>query len=107
MTEDTDWVQPDACTLPTAEVPLRVAEFDELLTRLLGLDRPDRTWLRLRLTGDDGVERRARELTDAEARCCSFFTFTVTREPDAVVVDVRVPAERAEVLDGLARRAAR
>ena len=24
------WVAPDACTLPTAERPLRVAEFDDL-----------------------------------------------------------------------------
>ena len=34
-----DWA-PEACSLPTAERPLRVAEFDELFTAVLRFDRP-------------------------------------------------------------------
>ncbi|WP_245718914.1 hypothetical protein [Micromonospora rhizosphaerae] len=34
MSRDDDWV-PEACTLPTAERPLRVAEFDELFATAL------------------------------------------------------------------------
>ena len=46
------WVPADACTLPTAEQPLRVAEFDGLFaTALRGMERGEPGWLRLNLTG--------------------------------------------------------
>lgn len=46
---DVAWV-PQACTLPTAERPLRVAEFDELFaSSLRGLDRWAPTGLRIDL----------------------------------------------------------
>ncbi|HET6741695.1 MAG TPA: hypothetical protein VFH76_22285 [Kribbella sp.] len=41
MTENLTWV-PDACTLPTAERPFRVAEFDQLFAEhLRSTDRVD------------------------------------------------------------------
>lgn len=100
-----DWVPPDACTLPTAERPLRLAEFRELFADLRGVTRRAPHWLRLRLAGTAGVERRARELVAREGRCCAFFAFAVHRDGGEVVLDVRVPADRAAVLDGLAARA--
>ncbi|MFI7617859.1 hypothetical protein ACIBP6_42235 [Nonomuraea terrae] len=44
-----EWV-PSACTLPTAERPLRVAEFDALFAEVvLTVQRPERERLRLAL----------------------------------------------------------
>jgi hypothetical protein len=100
------WVPVDACTLPTAEQPLRLDEFDALFTgSLRGVDRREPGRLRLHLAGTDEVEAQARDLVARESACCSFFTFDV-RRGDEVIVDVRVPGSRAEVLDGLARQAA-
>jgi hypothetical protein len=103
-TNDRAWV-PQACTLPIAERPLRAAEFDELFaTALRGQRRLAPTLLRWRL--DPAAEPAARELADRESGCCSFFTFTFTKDGDAVQVDVEVPAASAGVLDALAKRAA-
>jgi hypothetical protein len=41
MTVPEDWT-PDACTLPTADRPLRVAEFDELFAFVVRAERRDR-----------------------------------------------------------------
>ena len=99
------WV-PQACTLPTADRPLRVAEFDELFAAALrGLVRVGPTRLRLSLDGSDEVEARARELTARETECCSFFGFTLARRDDAVELDVTVPVEHADVLAAFAGRA--
>ncbi|MGN9841382.1 hypothetical protein ACTMTI_24960 [Nonomuraea sp. H19] len=101
-----NWV-PEDCTLPTAEQPLRVAEFDALFTEALrGVERIDNTHLRLRLDGADHVERTARELTARETSCCSFFTFTFDRTAEDLTLDVQVPPAHAAVLDGLVARTA-
>ena len=103
-TNDEVWV-PDACTLPTAERPLRLAEFDELFaTAVRGHYRLSAT--RLRLLLDPAAEPRARDLTGRETQCCSFFTFTFAPADDAVHLDVDVPPAHVEVLDALAERAA-
>ncbi|MFD1930791.1 MULTISPECIES: hypothetical protein [Nonomuraea] len=97
---------PDACTLPTEERPLRVAEFDDLFASALrGLDRVDPTHLRLTLDGGAQVEETARDLTARETACCSFFAFAFTSGDEELVLDVEVPAVHARVLDGLAARA--
>jgi hypothetical protein len=99
---------PIDCTLPTAERPLRVAEFDELFaTALRGQTRLGPTRLRLTLDGADEVEATIGDLIARENACCSFFTFTLTRTPGRQLqLDVQVPANRTEVLDGLSTRAA-
>ncbi len=106
------WVQIDACTLPTAEQPLRVAEFDALFAgalRKLELREPG--WLRLVLAPGAGVqaadvEASTRELIARESVCCSFFDFHLTPTIDGeLVLDVRVPDTRVEVLDGIIRQA--
>jgi hypothetical protein len=103
-TNDEVWV-PDACTLPTAERPLRLAEFDDLFaTAVRGQQRLSATRLRWRL--DPAAEPAARDLTARESGCCSFFTFTVSPVAGAVHLDVEVPAGHVDVLDALAGRAA-
>ncbi|HEX5596737.1 MAG TPA: hypothetical protein VFX61_12095 [Micromonosporaceae bacterium] len=103
---DGSWV-PDACTLPTAERPLRLAEFDQLFRDAVrGVDRLSAQHLRLRLAGGVQVEETARDLTARESSCCSFFTFSISRSgPDALSLDIRVPAAHVDVLDGLGKRA--
>jgi hypothetical protein len=98
------WIPADACTLPTAERPLRVAEFDALFaTALRAVERPAPDQLRLEL--DAAAAASARQLVARESRCCSFFDFRFTPADDRLLLDVRVPASRIDVLDGLARRA--
>jgi hypothetical protein len=97
----------DACTLPSAERPLRLAEFDELFaTGLLGQSRPEPT--RLCWLLDRAAEARARDLTVRESACCEFFTFTFGTGGDGgLTLEVRVPPARVDVLDALAARVAR
>jgi hypothetical protein len=103
MTIEPTWV-PQACTLPSAEQPLRVAEFGALFDRSLrSVRRVSDTRLELVLTRD--AEETARDLTARETACCSFFTFTLTPIDRAVRVDIDVPAARVAVLDALAARA--
>ena len=105
---------PDACTLPTAERPLRLAEFDDLFATAVRQVEPiDATHARLHLTGPAGLADRVRDLAARETECCSFFAFTVIPEPAAdggagevLILDVRVPAQYADVLASLAGRAA-
>jgi hypothetical protein len=101
---------PDACTLPTAEQPLRLAEFDDLFaTAVRQVDPVSATHARMHLTGPAGLADRVRDLAARETECCSFFTFTTTGEPaadgEAVVLDIEVPAAHADVLASLAQRA--
>jgi hypothetical protein len=96
----TTWV-PDACTLPTADRPLRLAEFDDLFrTALTAQQRLGPTRLRWVLDPTAEIE----DLIVRETACCSFFTFTVNRAAGGLVVDVTVPPAYAEVLDALASR---
>ncbi|MEJ3742572.1 hypothetical protein WEI85_04655 [Actinomycetes bacterium KLBMP 9797] len=109
--DDQAWVV-EACTLPTAERPLRLAEFDDLFaTAVRSVDTLAPTHTRMRLAGPAGLAARARDLTAREAECCSFLTFTITPEPavngEAMTLDIEVPAAYVDVLHALAARAAR
>jgi hypothetical protein len=97
-----DWA-PDACTLPTAERPLRVAEFNDLFTFVVRAERqePQRLDLVLRRI----VEAPARDLARRESQCCSFFTFEFESAGDDLVMHIAVPPEHVEVLDALEARA--
>lgn len=101
--------EPDACTLPTAERPLRLAELDDLFTSLTSLDRISPVQVRMHLAGAAGLEDTVRELTAREIECCSFFTFTMTPAPGAdggrLTLDVEVPSAHIAVLEALAERA--
>src|SRR5215475_7019652 len=98
----------DACTLPTAQRPLRAAEFDEVFAGAVAAERLSERHLRIALTGSDDLAARLRDLTRRETECCSFFTFTVTaQESDRAVLDVEVPHRHIAVLDGIERRVMR
>jgi hypothetical protein len=92
----------DACTLPTAERPLRQSEFDNVFATAQLLERIDPRRLRVTLTAPVDI---VSDLTAREAECCSFFTFTVTASnPGEVLLEIEVPAAHTGVLDALARR---
>jgi hypothetical protein len=94
----------DACTLPTVERPLRLAEFDALFAASLRKqDRLSATALRWEL--DPAAEAAARDLAGRESECCSFFTFTFRLDGAVLWLDVEVPAAHVAVLDALAERA--
>ncbi|MFI5511571.1 hypothetical protein ACIA48_29280 [Mycobacterium sp. NPDC051804] len=95
-----DWA-PDACTLPTPERPLRVAEFDDLFTWVTRSERV--SGLRLDLTIPSSVESAARDLARRESECCSFFTFDFEATGDDVVMHIGVPSSQMEVLDAIER----
>src|SRR5262245_38115547 len=100
------WV-PQACTLPTAERPLRLEEFDALFLRSApGGQRVSARNLRVLIGGDARAAAAVRDLAAREAECCSFFTFSIsTPDPGWVQLDIEVPAGHVEVLDVLERRA--
>ena len=104
------FVVPDACTLPTVDQPLRLAEFDSLFATALRTVQPDGpTRTRMLLSGPAGLEATVRDLTARESECCSFFTFTVTGKPvdgaEAVTLVIAVPDAYADVLESLTDRA--
>jgi hypothetical protein len=98
-----DWA-PDACTLPTTERPLRVAEFDDLFTFVVRAERrePQRLDLFLRRI----VEAPARDLARRESECCSFFTFEFETVGADLVMRIGVPPAHVAVLDALEARVA-
>ncbi|MEH1125266.1 hypothetical protein [Micromonospora sp. CPCC 206061] len=94
---------PDACTLPAAEQPLRLAEFDDLFaTSVRRVDPVSTTQAPLHLTGPAGLTDRVRDLAARETSCRSFVTFTTTPQEatggEAVVLDVEIPAAHADML---------
>ncbi|MGC5309868.1 hypothetical protein [Micromonospora zamorensis] len=85
--------------------PLRLAEFDNLCaTAVREQQHLSPTHLRWHL--DPSAEATARDLTGRKISCCSFFTFTIAGDADALLLDVQVPAAHIDVLDALAQRAA-
>jgi len=92
---------PEACTLPTAQRPLRRAEFDDLFATVVGRDRVAAGHLRLVVTAP---EADVRDLIARETECCSFFRFTVEPRPGAVVLDIEVPPVHVAVLDAIESR---
>jgi hypothetical protein len=96
---------PQACTLPSAEQPIRLREFDELLASTVrSTKRDSATHLTFRLRGDDDLEAVARDLTAREAECCSFFDFSIGVEAGEVVLGIGVPEQHASILDSLQAR---
>ena len=96
----------EACTLPTAERPLRLAEFDALFASCLTRLTADSDGVRMELRGDTGLYERVKDLAIREATCCSFFTFIVDGTDTHVDLSISVPPARRDILDALTARAA-
>ena len=95
----------DACTLPTVDRPLRLAEFDALFaTAGRGVEWRG-SGVRIRLAGEKGLREEVRDLVARETSCCSFFRFAVAGTDEDLTLDVAVPPARQPILTALARRA--
>ncbi|TQM32926.1 hypothetical protein [Nocardia bhagyanarayanae] len=95
---------PDACTLPTAEQPMRIAEFDRFFAEFAHTAR--RTGpARLELLLDPAAEPTARDLAARESSCCSFLTFDFDTTEAGLVMGIGVPGTYVDVLDAFAARA--
>lgn len=100
------WVAVDACTLPTAEQPLRVAEFDRLFAEdLIAVRRDSPKRVELAFRERDGLAAEVEDLTRRETECCSFFQFSLRRATPGLYLDIEVAESRTDVLAGLAERA--
>lgn len=98
------WV-PDACTLPTVNQPMRLAEFDDLLgADALGVRRVNELIVAIDLRPDPAVAARAADLAARESACCSFFAFTLTIAEGKTILEIATPAAYARVLDALVAR---
>ncbi len=99
------WV-PEACTLPTVEQPLRVAEFDDLFaTAVRPAERLAPTELRIHLPPGHETVSITRDLIAKETGCCSFFSFDIVPSATETELDVRVPDARTAVLEAMQQRA--
>ena len=97
-----DWV-PAACTLPTAQQPLRLAEFDVFFRT--AVRRSIRTsTARLGLVILGAFEATARDLAERETSCCSFFRFDFHPVADGLLMSIGVPLDHVDVLDALQAR---
>jgi hypothetical protein len=98
----------ESCTLPAADLPGRLAEFDAAFAAgLRHAEVISPTHARLVFTADQARAEALAGLLSRESECCSFFTFGQQVAGDTVTVDVTVPAGQAEALSVLAARAAR
>jgi hypothetical protein len=100
---------PIACTLPLNEYAGRLEDWRQsVFSRLVGMERPEPTRLRLVLAGDTDPEA-VRDLLVREQGCCAFLSFTLTLGEGQLLADLQVPAEAAPTVDamvGLAELAA-
>lgn len=102
---DQTWV-PDACTLPTAEQPLRAKEFDDLFRDATSaVHRIDAQRARLALRPEPQLAARAADLLVRETRCCSFFGFALTATVGELTLDITASPGQVAVLDALIDRA--
>ncbi len=93
---------PEACTLPTAERPLRVAEFDRLFATAVGaVERLGPLTARILLPPRPELAAEAADLVVRETQCCSFFIFALTATGGRLHLDVSVPESQTGVLDAV------
>jgi hypothetical protein len=97
----------ESCTLPAADLPGRLAEFDAAFAAgLRHAEVISPVHARLVFTADQARAEALAGLLRRESECCSFFAFGQRAEGDLVTVDVTVPPGHAEMLAALAGRAA-
>ena len=93
-----------ACTLPTVERPLRLAEFDALFALVESIEY-DGNVARMHFSGPPTLHDQIVDLTERESQCCSFFTFAVDGTASEVDLGITAPAAHAEIVAALVARA--
>jgi hypothetical protein len=93
---------PIACTLSEDQMADRIAFIERLAADALLGQEEIAGGVRSRFRDTADVERRLHELVAAEATCCAFLTFSVTRRGGELWLEVTGAAEAAP-LTGLIR----
>jgi hypothetical protein len=91
--------QPIACTLDASQTSDREGVIARLWADALIDNEPTTAGIRARLRDTPGIERRLRELIQAESRCCAFLAFDLTRDDDELVLNINGPAAARPVID--------
>ena len=93
----------ELCSLPSADRPLRLAEFDRLFAKSVRRS-VRRTPTRLDLVMAPAAEATARDLAAREAQCCSFFDFEFVSSGEDLLMQIGVPRTYTDILDALHER---
>lgn len=97
---------PAACTVPLAERPDRLEEWDQLFRRhVQSVRRGSTTQTDIQLQPEPAAAAEAADLAMREAGCCSFFDFTLHCAGNRLQLTIRVPDRYADVLAALSGRA--
>jgi hypothetical protein len=102
-----EWCAPDACSLPVADQPGRVGEWDTLFQKAVREIETVPGGVRFELDRSRAKVAAVADLADRESQCCAFFTFGVRVASDALALSVDADPEHAEVVQALAARALR
>ena len=92
---------PVSCTLEPAEARSQLGEWQEMLRQVVGASErvsPNRLELTLLPEADIGS---VVELSQREAACCAFFSFSIAIRADRLVFAVEVPNGAVAILDQL------
>jgi hypothetical protein len=90
---------PIACTLEPAEMRERATSIDALLRDAMLSQTAIPGGLCTHFRDDAEVERRIRELAEAESRCCAFLTFEIGRDDDGLFLAITGDAEARPVIE--------
>ena len=90
---------PIACTLEAGDVPLRVAEWQDVLASVTARE-PIHNGVRLVLAPGTPVGPVA-DLAAAEQQCCAFFRFAMTIDGRGAALEVTAPPDAAQIVEDL------
>lgn len=102
---DLDWCSPEACSLPSADQPARVVEWDALFAEAVCDVSPTAGGVRFAVDRTAARPAAVADLADRESQCCAFLVFTLHIGDGTLDLDVTSGAGHAEVVATLARRA--
>jgi hypothetical protein len=101
-----DWCAPVACSLPLADQPGRVAEWDRLFADAVSDVSPIEGGVRFVVDRTAARPAAVADLADRESQCCAFLCFALVIGDGTLRLDVTSGAVYADVVEALAARAA-
>ena len=90
---------PMACTLTPDGLTARLGLIDALAADALSERTETARGVRVRLRDTPEIERRTRALIAAESECCAFLDFALTREGDALVLEISGPEDARPLIE--------
>jgi hypothetical protein len=89
---------PVACTLTASGLADQARRWEQLIARAMTGHAETEDGVRLSFRPGPGTEDELRALVAVETECCTWATWTVRRDGEAVVLDVRSAAEGVAAL---------